>query len=110
MIYRFQSFFFSKNNHIAVARWWHTKVIIDSKVSLVAYERLVSAETDEQRALFMKEHIASLRSHVKLLSEKNYQNAHNINAPDFVLMFVPIESSFSVAVQSDNELFADAWD
>jgi len=85
-------------------------IIIDSKVSLVAYERLVSAETDEQRALFIKEHIASLRSHVKLLSEKNYQNAHNINAPDFVLMFVPIESSFSVAVQSDNELFADAWE
>ncbi|MBP1638654.1 MAG: hypothetical protein H6Q17_237 [Bacteroidetes bacterium] len=85
-------------------------IIVDSKVSLVAYERLMSAETDEQRALFIKEHIASLRSHVKLLSEKNYQNAHNINAPDFVLMFVPIESSFSVAVQSDNELFADAWE
>ena len=70
----------------------------------------MSAETDDQRAHFIKEHIASLRSHVKLLSEKNYQNAHNINAPDFVLMFVPIESSFSVAVQSDNELFADAWE
>jgi DNA recombination protein RmuC len=85
-------------------------IIIDSKVSLVAYERLMSAETDEQRAHFMKEHIASLRSHVKLLSEKNYQNAHNINAPDFVLMFVPIESSFSIAVQGDNELFAFAWE
>lgn len=85
-------------------------IIIDSKVSLVAYERLVSCEAEEQRAQFLKEHIASLRNHVKLLSEKNYQNAHNINAPDFVLMFVPIESSFSLAVQGDSELFADAWE
>jgi DNA recombination protein RmuC len=85
-------------------------IIVDSKVSLVAYERLMSSETDEERAVFMKEHIASLRSHVKLLSEKNYQNAHNINTPDFVLMFVPIESSFSVAVQGDNELFSYAWE
>lgn len=85
-------------------------IIIDSKVSLVAYERLMSAETDEQRAIFQKEHIASLRNHVRLLSEKNYQNAHNINAPDFVLMFVPIEASFSVAVQGDNELFSYAWE
>lgn len=85
-------------------------IIVDSKVSLVAYERLISAETDEQRALFQKEHIASLRSHVKLLSEKNYQNAHNLNTPDFVLMFVPIEASFSIAVQADNELFSYAWE
>lgn len=84
-------------------------IIVDSKVSLVAYERLMAAETDEQRALFQKEHIASLRSHVKLLSEKNYQNAHNLNTPDFVLMFVPIEASFSIAVQADNELFSYAW-
>jgi DNA recombination protein RmuC len=85
-------------------------IIVDSKVSLVAYERLMSAETDEQRALFQKEHIASLRSHVKLLSEKNYQNAHNLNTPDFVLMFVPIEASFAIAVQADNELFSYAWE
>lgn len=85
-------------------------IIIDSKVSLIAYERLVSCDTEEQRTLFLKEHITSLRSHVKLLSEKNYQNAQNINAPDFVLMFVPIESSFSLAVQGDSELFAFAWE
>lgn len=85
-------------------------IIVDSKVSLVAYERFVSAETDEQRTVFLKEHINSLRSHVKLLSEKNYQNALNINAPDFVLMFVPIEASFSLAVQGDSELFSYAWE
>lgn len=85
-------------------------IIVDSKVSLVAYERLISAETEEQKAIFLKEHITSLRSHVKLLSEKNYQNALNINTPDFVLMFVPIEASFSLAVQGDNDIFGYAWE
>jgi DNA recombination protein RmuC len=85
-------------------------IIIDSKVSLVAYERLMSAETDEQRVVYLKDHINSLRSHVKLLSEKNYQNAQNINTPDFVLMFLPIEASFSVAVQGDSDIFAYAWE
>ena len=85
-------------------------IIIDSKVSLVAYERLMSAETEEHRVAYLKDHISSLRSHVKLLSEKNYQNAQNLNTPDFVLMFLPIEASFSVAVQGDSEIFAYAWE
>ncbi len=85
-------------------------IIIDSKVSLVAYERFVSAETEEHRISHLKDHINSLRNHVKLLSEKNYQNAQNLNTPDFVLMFLPIEASFSVAVQGDNEIFAYAWE
>ena len=85
-------------------------IIIDSKVSLVAYERFTSAETEEHRIIYLKEHINSLRNHVKLLSEKNYQNAQNINTPDFVLMFIPIEGSFSVAVQGDGELFSYAWE
>ncbi len=85
-------------------------IIIDSKVSLVAYERMVSAESDEERNLHLKEHLVSLRSHVKLLSEKNYQNAQNINTPDFVLMFLPIEASFSCSVQNDTDLFSYAWE
>ncbi len=85
-------------------------IIIDSKVSLVAYERFISSETDEHRATHLKEHVNSLRSHVKLLSEKNYQNAQNLNTPDFVLMFLPIEASFSVAVQGDSEIFSYAWE
>lgn len=85
-------------------------IIIDSKVSLVAYERFVSADNDDMQLRNLKEHIASLRNHVKFLSEKNYQNAFNINTPDFVLMFVPVEASFSVAVQSDGELFSYAWE
>jgi DNA recombination protein RmuC len=85
-------------------------IIIDSKVSLVAYERLMSAETDERKAICLKDHINSIRSHVKELSDKNYQNAQNLNTPDFVMMFLPIESSFSVAVQGDNEIFSYAWE
>lgn len=85
-------------------------IIVDSKVSLVAYERMMSAETDEAQFLSLKEHLNSIRNHVKLLSEKNYQNALSINTPDFVLMFIPIESSFSVAVQGDTELFSYAWE
>lgn len=85
-------------------------IVIDSKVSLVAYERYIAAENEEKQMLSAKEHINSIRSHVKLLSEKNYQNAQNINTPDFVLMFIPIEASFSVAVQGDSELFSYAWE
>jgi len=85
-------------------------IVIDSKVSLVAYERLMSAETENQRISYLKDHINSLRNHVKLLGEKNYQNAQNINTPDFVLMFLPIEASFSVAVQGDSEIFGYAWE
>lgn len=85
-------------------------IIIDSKVSLVAYERFMSADSEEMQIAHLKEHILSLRSHIKLLSDKNYQNAFNINTPDFVLMFLPIEASFSVAVQGDNDIFAYAWE
>lgn len=85
-------------------------IIIDSKVSLVAYERFMTSESEERQLSYLKEHINSIRSHVKLLSEKNYQNAQDINTPDFVLMFIPIEASFSIAVQGDGELFSYAWE
>ena len=85
-------------------------IIVDSKVSLIAYERAVNAETDEQRLKFVKEHLLSLRTHIKGLSEKHYQTASKLNSPDFVLLFIPIEASFSVAVQEDQELFSFAWD
>ncbi len=84
-------------------------IVIDSKVSLVAYEKLTSSEDEDLRQQFLKEHIVSLRKHVKELNEKNYSQALGINSPDFVLMFVPIEASFSLAVQADQEIFNDAW-
>jgi DNA recombination protein RmuC len=85
-------------------------IIIDSKVSLVAYERAVNSLTEEDRVKFVKEHLFSIKTHIKSLSEKHYQTAKNLNSPDFVLLFIPIESSFSVAVQEDQELFSYAWD
>jgi len=85
-------------------------LIIDSKVSLIAYERLVNCETEDDRKLYSKAHVESIRNHVLGLSSKNYHDLYQINSPDFVLLFIPIESSFSFAVQLDAELFSDAWD
>jgi len=85
-------------------------LIIDSKVSLIAYEKLVNCETEDERKLFSKAHVESIRNHVSGLSAKNYHDLYQINSPDFVLLFIPIESSFSFAVQIDAELFSDAWD
>ncbi|KJF41789.1 DNA recombination protein RmuC [Draconibacterium sediminis] len=85
-------------------------IIVDSKVSMIAYERAVNAENDEDRVKFVKEHLLSLRTHIKGLSEKHYQTASKLNSPDFVLLFIPIEASFSVAIQEDHELFSYAWD
>ncbi len=85
-------------------------VIIDSKVSLIAYESFVNAENENDKSRFLKEHVNSVRNHVKQLSEKNYQTSPDLNTPDFVLLFMPIESAFSVAIQGDQDLFAYAWD
>ena len=85
-------------------------LIVDSKVSLVAYERLVNNDNEAEREAFAKEHVKSIQNHINDLCGKNYQDLYQINSPDFVLLFVPIESSFSVAVQLDEELFNYAWD
>ncbi len=85
-------------------------VIIDSKVSLVAYERAVNASNDDDWSLHIKEHLSSLKNHIKTLCDKHYYNAKDLNCPDFVLLFIPIEASFSLAVQEDQELFSYAWD
>ena len=85
-------------------------IIIDSKVSLVAYERAVNATDEQEQQQHIKEHLISLRTHIKGLSEKHYQAAKDLNSPDFVLLFIPIEASFSLAVQEDYGLFTFAWD
>lgn len=85
-------------------------IIVDSKVSLVAYEAYVNAASDDERENHIKEHILSVRTHIKSLSEKAYQSSTEFNTPDFVLLFIPIESSFSVAIQTDQDLFNFAWD
>lgn len=85
-------------------------IIVDSKVSLVAFERAVNAVNDEERLFHLKEHLLSLKAHIKGLSDKHYQTARKLNSPDFVLLFLPIEASFSVAIQEDQDLFSFAWD
>jgi DNA recombination protein RmuC len=84
-------------------------IVIDSKVSLIAYEKLVSAENEDERLQFTKQHIASIKAHISGLSVKNYQDLYQINSPEFVLLFIPIESSFAIAVQFDQDLFDFAW-
>jgi len=84
-------------------------LIIDSKVSLIAYDRYVNAE-DEERAAHLKQHIQSMRQHIKGLSDKNYQTLYSIGNLDFVLLFVPIEPAFSTAAQFDREIFTDAFE
>lgn len=85
-------------------------IIVDSKVSLLAYENYTSAEEENDKEAALKAHINSVKNHVKILSEKNYQSGIGFNSPDFVLLFIPIESSFSLAVQGDPNLYAYAWD
>jgi DNA recombination protein RmuC len=84
-------------------------LIIDSKVSLVDYERFVSAEDNVEKEKALKGHLLSIRNHIRSLSEKEYQHVKDLSSPDFVLLFVPIESSFGVAIQADHELFEFAW-
>jgi len=85
-------------------------LVVDSKVSLVAYERWVNADEEEERDQFARQHVISVENHVKSLSAKNYQELYQINSPDFVLLFMPIESAFSMSVTYKSELFSDAWD
>ncbi|WP_040253538.1 DNA recombination protein RmuC [Psychroserpens mesophilus] len=85
------------------------KMIIDSKVSLTDYERFVNAD-DEERTFHLKAHINSIRKHVDQLSAKNYQDLYDIESPDFVLLFIPIEPAFAVAINEDNSLYNKAFE
>jgi DNA recombination protein RmuC len=84
-------------------------MVVDSKMSLLAYERYCSVETEAERQAALKEHLASVRTHVKGLSEKCYQSLHGLKSLDFVLMFVPVEPAFMLAVTQDRALFSDAF-
>ena len=86
------------------------KMIVDSKVSLTAYEQFVNTEEEHQKALFLKDHINSLKRHIEQLSEKKYEDIYKIESPDFVLLFIPIEPAFAVAINSDNSLYNKAFD
>jgi DNA recombination protein RmuC len=86
------------------------QLILDSKVSLTAYEQFFNADDPSVKTRFLKQHIDSLRTHFRGLGDKNYVGLTEINTPDFVIMFVPLETAFGVAMQEDNALFNDALD
>jgi len=86
------------------------KMIVDSKVSLTDYERFVNAEDDDEQAKFLKDHINSLRRHVDQLSAKKYEDLYEMESPDFVLLFIPIEPAFAIAINNDNSLYNKAFE
>ncbi|MFN0729324.1 DNA recombination protein RmuC [Polaribacter gochangensis] len=85
-------------------------LIIDSKVSLTAYEAYTSAEEDTDKDNSLKKHLESLRKHIKDLSSKKYDSLYEINTPDYVLMFVPIEPALMIALNNSNDLYLEALD
>ena len=86
-------------------------LIIDSKVSLVAYQQWVTEDEDsEVKEQALKQHVEAVRNHIRTLSEKNYSQLHGLHSPDFVLLFMPIEPAFVAAFQQDENLFAEAFE
>ena len=84
-------------------------LIIDAKVSLTAYEAYANSETELLREAALKRHLDSVRAHIRELSEKNYQQLYGLKSLDFVLMFIPVEPAFMLAISHDSELWQDAW-
>ncbi|MCK4561374.1 MAG: DNA recombination protein RmuC [Flavobacteriaceae bacterium] len=86
------------------------KMIIDSKVSLTAYEQFVNTDDEKEKEQYLKEHISSLNRHVSQLSEKKYEDLYSVESPDFVLLFIPIEPAFALALNKDNQLYNKAFE
>ncbi|NMH26100.1 DNA recombination protein RmuC [Flavobacterium solisilvae] len=86
------------------------KMIVDSKVTLTAYEKYINEEDDNLKSQFLKEHLVSLKRHVDQLSEKNYHDLYQMESPDFVLLFIPIESAFALALNEDTTLYNKAFE
>lgn len=86
------------------------KMVIDSKVSLTAYEQFVNSDDDYEKSQFLKEHVNSLKRHIEQLSEKRYEDIYKMESPDFVLLFIPIEPAFAVALNTDNQLYNKAFE
>lgn len=86
------------------------KMIVDSKVSLTAYEKYINEDEEEQKTAFLKEHVTSLKRHVEQLGNKNYQHLYEMESPDFVLLFIPIEPAFAIALNEDTQLYNKAFE
>ena len=85
-------------------------IIVDSKVSLTAYNNYANAQDEKEKAMFMRGHLDSVRSHIKKLSEKKYESADKLTTPEFVLLFMPIEPALIAAFNEDSNLFSFAWE
>lgn len=85
-------------------------IIIDSKVSLVAYDAFIRAESDEERSHALKQHLLSIHAHIKGLSGKRYEQLSGVRTLDFVLLFMPIEGAFLLALEQDNTFFKTAYE
>lgn len=85
-------------------------LVIDSKVSLTAFERFVNASNETEKALALKAHLTSIHAHIKSLGEKNYAMQKQLNTPEFVLLFLPIESAFSLAIKEEPDIYTKAWE
>lgn len=83
-------------------------IIIDSKVSMVAFERFINAEDEQTKKAELARHILSVKTHIKLLGDKNYSALDGISSPDFVLLFIPLESSFALAIKEEPALYEQA--
>ncbi len=115
-----QEYFIQESGQNEEGRWLRPDVviklpedkqlIIDSKVSLTAYQEYIVQEDEKLREQAVKRHLDSVKNHVKELSEKNYPGIKGMNTPDFVLMFMPVEPAFGVALQADPGLFNYAWE
>jgi len=85
-------------------------VIIDSKVSLTAYEKYVSCEDEDERKDYLRQHVLSFRNHIRELSSKGYQDIPGITSLNYVLMFVPLESAFMLAIETEGDLYSEAFE
>ncbi|MCC6699907.1 MAG: DNA recombination protein RmuC [Fluviicola sp.] len=85
-------------------------LVIDSKVSLTAFERFVNASNETEKTLALKAHLTSIHAHIKSLGEKNYAMQKQLNTPEFVLLFLPIESAFSLAIKEEPDIYTKAWE
>ncbi len=86
------------------------KMIVDSKVTLTAYERYINSEDETEKAQHLKEHVIAIKRHVDQLSDKNYHDLYQMESPDFVLLFIPIESAFALALNDDTSLYNKAFE
>lgn len=86
------------------------KMIVDSKVSLTAYEKCINEDDLSLRAVYLKEHINSIKRHVQQLGDKNYHDLYQMESPDFVLLFIPIEPAFAIALNEDSALYNRAFE